>query len=31
MSASAKGAERAFDRSVTGKNNAVLDADNKPT
>jgi hypothetical protein len=30
MSASAKAAESTFDRSVTGKNNAALDADNEP-
>ena len=30
MSASAESAESAFDRSVTGKNNAALDADNEP-
>jgi hypothetical protein len=30
MYASAKAAESTFDRSVTGKNNAALDADNEP-
>jgi hypothetical protein len=30
MYASAKAAEGTFDRSVTGKNNAALDADNEP-
>ena len=30
MYASAKAAEGTFDRSVTGKNSVVLDADNEP-
>jgi hypothetical protein len=30
MSASAKAAESTFDRSITGKNNAALNADNEP-
>jgi hypothetical protein len=30
MSASVKSAESVFDRTVTGKNNAALDADSEP-